>query len=603
MGIIRFTISIIIVFIGLAAFAQQDNASKFFLGKKYVQEGRNNLAMEVLKPLADFDPKNEYREQAAYLYSVAAINDSLYFQARQILLQIITRYSNWKNIDEARYLIGICYFHAGDPVIALNHYSQIKDERLIRKSEDVKAYYLNSYSDMAILDSLNRLFPSDRAIAFRFAELLSEKGRTDKDLALLESIIDIFKFSPLQFNKSTPDQMVFKDVYNISVLLPFKYASVKSRVQYDKNKFAFEFYTGLLKAIDTLNKDSMRFSVNSFDTEGDTTRLKEILSKKILKESDLIIGPLYPDLSEMVFNYSKQNKIICINPFSRNEEVLLDNNYGYLFQNTYQQTSRLLTQFAIDSLFDDSDTLIQNVLIMDKTHLDSLNADVYCKYLKSKGFKIDTSIVLDIPNRAQFFELFNDTSELNTYDNMFITNSDRVISGRIISALEASGSEMKILGFAEWLDYDNVDLDQMERRHIYFTNPEYIDFDKSVFHWFYESYKFDRMPAFYSMTGFELMMHFGEALKEYGKYFQNGLKNQGFKNGYLYSGVDFSHGNFNAYAPFMKVENAKLLKINYIPEIDYDFEIKYDKMLEEDALNLQKDSTDVEINPDENDQK
>ena len=115
MGIIKGTILCTCLCFGIALHAQQDNSSRFFLGKQYVQEGRNNLAMEVLKPLADFDPNNEYREQAAYLYSVAAMNDSLYFQARQFLLQIITRYSDWKNIDEARYLIGICYFHAGDP--------------------------------------------------------------------------------------------------------------------------------------------------------------------------------------------------------------------------------------------------------------------------------------------------------------------------------------------------------------------------------------------------------------------------------------------------------------------------------------------------------
>lgn len=565
MGIRKIILLVILIIISFLSYAQQDYASRFFLGKSYLEKESYDLAMQILLPIANNDPENQYKEQAAYLYSVASMNDSLFFQARQMLLQITSRYSYWEGIDEARYLLSICYFHVNEPSLALNYASMIESENLILNSNNVKIYYLMKYDDLEVLRKLYDQFPNDEVLAYRFAQLLQQNAGNEEDMILLESLIDVFNFDPAGLNRSVPDQKVFKDSYNIAVYLPFKYPAVKSKIQYEKNKFAYEFYAGILQAADSLKKQGISLNIRPFDTRGDTSVLSQILNQNITREADLIIGPLYPDLSEMMLNFGLENQIIVVNPFTQNEEYIANNPYAYLFQPSFQQISRIQVQFALDSLLSDSASV--NMLVMDKTATDTAMAAIVYNHLKAEGKTIDTIIVFDKTSPGQLLDLFGDSSHIVDFTNMFVTTTNREVIGRIISAVEAGNSQVKILGLSRWLEYDNIDLVQFERRHVYFPYPDYIDYNKKYYHRFRMQYDFEKMPDFYSETGFEIMMHFGLSLFKYGKYFQEGLKNENYRKGFIFSGIDYSLGNFNAMAPLMKVRDGKIAPVGYRPEV------------------------------------
>ena len=81
MGIRKIILSVILIIISFLSYSQQDYASRFFLGKSYLEKESYDLAMQILLPIANNDPENQYKEQAAYLYSIASMNDSLFFQA------------------------------------------------------------------------------------------------------------------------------------------------------------------------------------------------------------------------------------------------------------------------------------------------------------------------------------------------------------------------------------------------------------------------------------------------------------------------------------------------------------------------------------------
>lgn len=584
-----FIFHIVILLSASVSEAQNDYASRFFLGKQYLEEKSYSLAMEILKPIANDDQENEFREQAAYLYAAAAMKDSLFFQARQMLLQIVNRYSYWEGIDEARYMLGICYFHAQQPAMAFEYAAMISDAFLQSEMDKVKIFYLRNLSDTADLKALYSQFPEDNVLAYRYIQVLNENAQTDQDIALMESLIDVFGFSPEVFDRSTPDQTVIKDRYNVAVLLPFKYVDVHSKIQYDKNKFAYEFYAGLLQAADSLRKNGLNLNIRPFDTRGDTATLKILLKQRVLQESDLIIGPLYPDLSQMTMEYAKQNHIIAVNPFTQNEEYIEDNPYGYLYQPTNQHITRILTQFAIDSLLTDTlDTTIMNMIVMDKTPVDTANAAIIYNHFRSNGFRIDTILVFDKTEPEQFLDIFGDSSHIEDFSNMFVTSNNKMIAGRVFSAVEAGNSQVNILGQSRWLEYDNIDLDQLERRHVYFVYADHIDFENPFYKAFSASYTYDKLPGFFPATGFELMMHFGNALHRFGKNFQQGLKSQGFQQGYLFTGIDYSNGNFNSHTPLFRVEEGKLQKIDYKPKVykkELSFRI-FEPELTKDSLDL-----------------
>jgi hypothetical protein len=155
---------------------------------------------------------------------------------------------------------------------------------------------------------------------------------------------------------------------------------------------------------------------------------------------------------------------------------------------------------------------------------------------------------------------------------------------------------MNILGHSQWLGYDNVDLDQMERRHVYFTHPDFINYHSPIYRKFYQDYDFDNMPSFYAKTGFELMNHFGRAILKYGKYFQENLESEGYSKGFLFSGVDYSKGHFNCFSPFMKVKQTNLKRINYKPVIDYDYLETYSALMQKNDEG-QKDNMEDNLDP------
>ncbi len=584
MGIKKYILLIIIWILSFQSYAQQDYASRFFLGKSYLEKGTYDLAAQVLLPVANNDPDNEYKEQAAYLYSVASLKDSLFFQARQMLLQISTRYSYWENVEEARYLLALCYFHANEASLALDYAGMIKDQKLLSETNNLKYFYLSKYEDVEILRQLYAQFPNDDILAFRFAQLLQEKSKSQEDLILLESLIDVFDFDPASLNRSSADQKVFKDSYNIAVYLPFKYPSVRSKMQYEKNKFAFEFYAGILQAADSLNKQGIKMNVRPFDTRGDTSVLRQILNQNITKEADLIIGPLYPELSEMMLEFGQDNKIIVVNPFTQNEEFISDNPYAYLFQPSFQHISRIQVQFALDSLLNDS--VSTNMLVMDKTSMDTAMAAIIYNYLKAKEKVLDTIVVFDRTNPNQLLDLYSDSSHIEDFTNMFVTTTNREIIGRIISAVEAGNSQVNILGLSRWLEYDNIDLVQLERRHVYFPYPDYLNFKNKHYHSFRGDYQFEKMPNFYSETGFEIMMQFGLSLHKHGKYFQDGLRTEAFRKGFIFSGIDYSLGNFNAIAPLMKVKEGKIIPVGYRPQVKILKEFMYPEIFELDSTEI-----------------
>ena len=90
---------------------------------------------------------------------------------------------------------------------------------------------------------------------------------------------------------------------NLSVLLPFRsntvnYDSIKEveSLFEDRNLYTItlDFYSGILYAIEDLKKLNISVNLNVFDTENSLNKLNDISSNDLVRNSDVIIGPLIP---------------------------------------------------------------------------------------------------------------------------------------------------------------------------------------------------------------------------------------------------------------------------------------------------------------------
>ena len=90
---------------------------------------------------------------------------------------------------------------------------------------------------------------------------------------------------------------------SLSVLLPFRsntvnYDSIKEveSLFEDRNLYTItlDFYSGILYAIEDLKELNISVNLNVFDTENSLNKLNEISSNNLVRNSDVIIGPLIP---------------------------------------------------------------------------------------------------------------------------------------------------------------------------------------------------------------------------------------------------------------------------------------------------------------------
>ena len=112
---------------------------------------------------------------------------------------------------------------------------------------------------------------------------------------------------------------------NLSVLLPFRsntvnYDSIKEveSLFEDRNLYTItlDFYSGILYAIEDLKELNISVNLNVFDTENSLNKLNDISSNDLVRNSDVIIGPLIPRNFETFSNIELLESIPKVFPLS-----------------------------------------------------------------------------------------------------------------------------------------------------------------------------------------------------------------------------------------------------------------------------------------------
>ena len=112
---------------------------------------------------------------------------------------------------------------------------------------------------------------------------------------------------------------------NVSVLLPFRSSDIKLKsikeiesLFVDRNLYtiALDLYSGILYAINDLNKMGISINLNVYDTENSPNKIVEISKDEKLINSDIIIGPLIPRNFDALSNVDFLKTIPKIFPLS-----------------------------------------------------------------------------------------------------------------------------------------------------------------------------------------------------------------------------------------------------------------------------------------------
>jgi LysM repeat protein len=335
-----------------------------------------------------------------------------------------------------------------------------------------------------------------------------------------------------------------KRVIKVSLLLPL-YLNSELNVN-EKSRIGLDFYGGAKLAMDSLKSLGFNVKVQVFDTQNDTTTVADVLRNSALKESDLIIGPLYSSAFIKVADFARKHKIPAVSPFSQSE-TLLEN-----FPNVFKVTPN-----ATDLIADLAPALKKvhpkGKFTLVKTESEK-DEKLYVTFIESWK-KNNLGEIAESPIK----DFRTSISSLDPLaDNIIIfLSTEQVKIIDLIGKLNAQRKESEIflVGLNEWNSLDNLDYDQLNNLSFTYASPVNYDFTSAASLKFQSDFRdeFKGEPNFYAYQGFDICYYFTRQVARLESNFLDCIDKQnlecGFNSCYSYKssleGSGFDNGHIN----------------------------------------------------------
>ena len=380
--------------------------------------------------------------------------------------------------------------------------------------------------------------------------VLLQVEKTVADSVLYERRTSLAYSDSIYFSECTKGHVQQTEPYQVAVMLPLYLEKndeefyvdssevddfgekIYERIYYEpyyiypKSYSFIEFYEGLLLSLDSLKQHGLSINLHVYDTEGDTSKIKELLEFPELSTMDLIIGPVFNHEIKLVSEFSYKNEIKMISPLIDNLNIVDSN--PYLFQ-IYPSFNAQIDKFSeYVSGFQD-----KNIVLV---HSGDSLAYGSVQMVKDKIFSYisyDTLI-----NNIQFKEVvFADSINVLEHaldkeiENIFIvpSNEEAFVTDVItnLNTLKAFGDDIKVIGLSRWQRFRNVDPNYYFNLNLSIAAPFFIDYHQQDVKDFVLKYRdiYRTEPTQMAIHGYDVGFYFFSALNDFGKDFSKCILN------------------------------------------------------------------------------
>ena len=563
----KFSAAVVLIFVSFLAQAQVDYPKQYQNGKDLFRQGKYNLAMETFKPLIAYDQKNQYSPYASFYYALAAYKQGYRAVAKDMLLQIKSVHPKWDKMQEVDLWLAKIYLDDKDYFQGIKTLNAIEDKKLEETKQAIKAQHISEIQDAETLKMMLEEFPRDEVVAQQLASSLSKDLSDEENKQLLESIIDRFKFDREDYIPEAP-KTFFKDRYAVALMLPFMLNELDASPGRKRNQIVLDFYEGVKLALDSLNRGGSAIELRAYDTEEGLNRLRQLLQSEELRNTDLVIGALSSNENSLVQEFSLNNQVNVVNPFSNNTDLIGNNPYAFLFQPSAQTLGEKAAEYVADHARKDV-----CIVISGTTKKDSVLAASFIEKAQELGLQIvvnktfakeDAAEIVNILATATEYDEFKFPSEFtlkkDSVASIFVASDDPLIYTKVISAIETRGDSILVVGSENWIDDTAVAFEKFQTLGVRFVAPNFVSITNPRRRQFISRYlsAYGKVPSNVSQLGYELMMFFGNQLKTNGVYFQDGLNKAEVIPGYLFQGFRYEYSRDNQLVPFVSFRNGVL---------------------------------------------
>lgn len=548
----------IIIALCLFSFGLQAQLSDEQYLEKYQQAvqtyaGHNfNDAIIQLAPLTKAEYSNAVVPYAMYYYALSAYEAEKYFQCREMLRKLFTRFPEWDSMEEAYYLYADAnlvenYYEEG-----LDYVERIRNETIANSSIALLQNYIPNIQNVNLLKTLSEKFPNQKIVAKTLVKRIQDRPYNSReDLELSDLLTNRFKLKD-EYNKQNHGKTAvdytraFDDnTMDFGVLLPFDLGDVKNL----KNQYVYDIFAGMQIAEKELQSDGIPIRLFGIDIGSDAIEAKEHLEDPKFKKMDLIFGPLYPRPNVVTTRYAEKNKIIQVHPLSNNLSLINNKSGIFLLQPSYSTQSEKAIEFVNSKKWGKT-----CAIYFGDGMKDSLFAYTYKKLAQEDGFT-----VLDI---RKISESINPKNGINP-GHVFFCGDDE-FGSLAIRKMGMSKINCPMISTGSSFNFQKISRSLLARE-LYLLYPEFIDYNKNEVINFKKQYinTMNTIPSYFSYLGYDMVKFYGLMLKDGKEIYRLNLDESPNLDIFTLSGFDYSKGqNENKKVPIVKWEYGNFNIVN-----------------------------------------
>jgi hypothetical protein len=506
-------------------------------------------AINGFKQLTDPEKYGNLASYASFYLAEAALGANQPAQAISALQPIYGK--NWNKSDEARYLLATAYFRNNQNVEALKVINTIKNDGILQQAYNLSYEYLKSATSSFLVANLSE-FKTNEGYAAALATVLQNKSiMSASEMEALNQV------RTMTSKKNT----VSNDVLDIVVILPFTGTGSSSVAGIGFTDFMFELFQGIETGVEQLKKEGQRVNLTTFDSKRDVEHLKNLLKDQVLSNADVIIGPIYPEETDVVSAFAEKEQIPFIHPLSNLGDRFEQFKYSYLFRPSVAS----LSVGVISSLKSQKWGKRVAIGYSGSSRDENLGLLLQANLVK-EGFQVVKIQKLDSRNASSFLQDLGIRVGNNpSVDQVILLSDDPAIAQSVFSLLESISTSVPMLVMDSWLGFNFANFEMLEFPNFYFIANNTPKFDPQEMKDFRAQFysKYYSYPGMNSILGAELVNWIGSNSKSTMDYnLRRSLDQKSFQPGKLTWGFNFQNSNNNSYTPVFRLESGELIPLH-----------------------------------------
>ncbi len=540
---------LVLSFIFCAAFAvAQQSPAAYLKAKSDLDAKQYALAKDGFAPFLDEASYGVLSYYAAFCSAEAALQLEQAPQAIELLMAL--KGKAWSKSEEVTYLLALAYFQNNQLVAGLQAIKELTREPLLSKGYRASFEYLQTTSPDFLITHLSE-FKENQGFTAALAYVLQQKSiMSASERGILNQLIQ------------SGTQPALKDkVLDVAVILPFTSSSEQSISALEANNFLLELYQGIALEVASLRSKGVAIQLHTFDSKRDLNYLNALVKDPTVLAADVIVGPIYPEESELISAFAEAQKIPFVHPLSNLGDRFEGNQFSYLFRPSLNS----LAAGVVESL--KSQAWGKTVAIgYSGSSRDEQLGLLLKSQLEREGFSLAKVQKVDSKSATTFLQgLGVRRGNRPAVDQVILLSDDPALAQPVFSLMESISTKVPLLVMDSWLGFNFSNYEMLEYANFYFISnntPKYQSEEMDTFRdLFYEKHL--QFPSTNALLGAELV-HWIHSNAEFANDFdlRPSLDRNGYQSGRLSWGFNFQKVNNNSYSPVFKLESGELIPLN-----------------------------------------